>query len=170
MLLTTIVWLLAAVIAAFVGLVGLSQQRQLAREQLTGPAAAVAVLGTLFALANIGAQLTVPGRLYDNPDDRYGIFGTHVAGVHIFWGLVLIALFALPPLLVAFPLPGRGHRIGLLCGWLLITFIWQLGDTPIEGLVAAPSLYLTWFAWLATLLATVALVTRPPPETVDRLS
>jgi hypothetical protein len=155
------------VVAAFVGIVGLSQQRQLARTQSTGPAIAAAVLGILFALANSGAQLTVPGALYDNPNDRYGIFGTGVAGVHIFWGLVLIVLFLVPPLLAGIALPGRGARICLLCGWLLITFIWQLGDTPIEGLVAAPGLYLTWIAWIATLLATAALAIRPQPEAVE---
>ncbi len=169
LLLTTIVWLLAAVVAAFVGVAGLLQQRQLARTQSTGPAIAAAVLGILFALANSGAQLTVPGALYDNPNDRYGIFGTGVTGVHIFWGLVLIALFSVPPLLATIPLPGRRTRICLLFGWLLITFIWQLGDTPIEGLVAAPGLYLTWIAWIATLLATAVLAIRPQPEAVDLL-
>jgi hypothetical protein len=167
LLLTTIVWLLASVVAAFVGLVGLSQQRQLARARATGPAIFAAVLAALFALANGGAQLTVPGALYDNPNNRYGIFGTGVAGVHIFWGLVLIVLFVVPPLLACLALPGRGLRVGLLCGWLLVTFIWQLGDTPIEGLVAAPGLYLTWIAWFATLLATAAIAIASPPETVD---
>lgn len=162
LLLTTIVWLLACVIAAFVSVAGLSRQRQLTASPRQGPAVAAAILGTLFALANIGAQLTVPGSNYDSPDDRYGIFGTGVTGVHIFWGLVLIALFAVPPLLVWFTLPDRGTRLGVLCAWLLITFIWQVGDTPIENVVAAPGLYLTWTAWMATLLATMALAVSGP--------
>jgi hypothetical protein len=167
LLLTTIVWLLASVVAAFVGIAGLSQQRQLTRVRSAGPAAAAAILGTLFALANIGAQLTVPGSSYDSPDDRYGIFGTGVSGVHIFWGLVLIVLFSVPPLLAWVTLPARETRIGLLCAWLLITFIWQIGDTPIGILVAAPGLYLTWIAWLATLLATAAMALWPPQQAVD---
>ncbi|HET7012761.1 MAG TPA: hypothetical protein VFI65_02550 [Streptosporangiaceae bacterium] len=170
LLLTTIVWLLACIVAAFVGIAGLAQQRQLTRALSTGPAIAAGIGGILFALANSGAQVTLPGTRYDSPDFRYGIFGTGVTGVHILWGLVLIALFAAPPLLAIFPLPGRDTRVALLCGWLLVTFTWQLGDTPIEGLVSAPSLYLTWVAWLATLLATAVLVTRPPAEAVDLLS
>ncbi|HXS66605.1 MAG TPA: hypothetical protein VN767_27430 [Streptosporangiaceae bacterium] len=170
LLLTTIVWLLACIVAAFVGITGLAQQRRLAGARSTGPAIAAGFLGVLFALANSGAQVTFPGARYDNPEFRYGIFGAGVTGVHILWGLVLIVLFAGPPLLAIFPLPGRETRVVLLCGWLLVTFIWQLGDTPIEGLVAAPSLYLTWVAWLATLLATAVLVVRPPPEAVNLLS
>lgn len=166
LLLTTIVWLLASVVAAFVGMAGLSRRRESTLAESTGPAIAACVFGFLFALANSGAQLTVPGALYDNPNNRYGIFGTGVTGVHIFWGLVLIVLFAAPPF-VALALPSRAAKLALLFGWLLITFIWQLGDTPIEGLVAAPGLYVTWVFWIATLLATAAVAIGRPSGAVS---
>lgn len=114
----------------------------------------------LFALAYIATQ----AKLVGDPGVQFGIFGINVHGVLIFWGLVLIALFSVPPLLAALLLPDRAVTIGLLAGWLLVTFISQVGDSPVYDLVAAPGLYLTWITWLATLLATAVLVTRPSPE------
>jgi hypothetical protein len=163
LLLTTIVWLLASIAAAFIGFAGLTQYRQLKRAAPSGPATAVAVLGVLFALAYIAAQ----AKLVGDPSVQFGIFGIGVHGVLIFWGLVLIALFSVPPLLAALALPDRTVTIGLLAGWLLVTFISQVGDSPVFDEVAAPGLYLTWIAWLATLLATAVLMTRPSPEAVE---
>jgi hypothetical protein len=160
LLLTTIVWLLASIAAAFIGFAGLAQYRQLRRAAPSGPRIAAAVLGVLFALAYIATQ----AKLVGDPGVQFGIFGINVHGVLIFWGLVLIALFSVPPLLAALLLPDRAVTIGLLAGWLLVTFISQVGDSPVYDLVAAPGLYLTWIAWLATLLATAVLVTRPSPE------
>lgn len=163
LLLTTIVWLLASIAAAFIGFAGLAQQRQLTRAVPSGPATAVGVIGVLYALANIVDQ----AKFRSDPSVQLGIFGAGVHGVEIFWGLVLIALFSAPPLMAGFWLPNRPAAIGLITGWLLVTFIWQVGDSPVADLIAAPGLYLTWIVWLATLLATAVLVTRPQPEAVN---
>jgi hypothetical protein len=163
LLLTTIIWLLASIAAAFIGFAGLAQYRQLRRATPSGPAVVVAVLGVLFALANIANQ----AKLVGDPSVQFGIFDNRMHGVFIFWGLVLIALFSVPPLLAALLLPDRPVTIALLAGWLLVTFISQVGDSPVYDLVAAPGLYLTWIAWIATLLATAALLIRPSPEAVD---
>lgn len=163
LLLTTVIWLLASIAAAFIGFAGLAQQRQLAWVRTAGPATAVAIFGALFALANIPDQTKVRS----DPSFQLGIFGSNVHGVLIFWALVLIVLFLVPPLLAGFLLPNRAAATGLMAGWLAVTFVSQISDSPIPGLVAEPGLYLTWITWIATLLATAVLVTRRQPDAVE---
>jgi len=152
---TSIVAILAAIIAAWVAVAALRRWRQLGRQQPDGLSIVLTIVGVCFGLANIFGQLSLPGgQLIGN------VLGPAVAGWFILWGLVFIVAFALPPVLASFMRPGSPVQLAVWAGWLLIVLSWQISDSPTDGFKAAYGLYLTWLAWLIVAAGTVVLAIR----------
>jgi hypothetical protein len=157
---TSIVAIIGALIAAFVAIVALRRWRQLGGQRPDGLSVVLTIAGVCFALANVFGQLRAPhslrGVLIGN------ILGPGVTGWFIAWGLVFLAVFALPPVLASFMRPGSPAQLAIWAGWLLIVLAWQISDSPTDGFTAAYGLYLTWLAWLLAAVGTVALALRRP--------
>ncbi|HYK33838.1 MAG TPA: hypothetical protein VEV63_17835 [Streptosporangiaceae bacterium] len=152
---TSIVAILAAIIAAWVAVAALRRWRQLGRQRPDGLSVVLTIVGVCFGLANIFGQLRVPGGpLIGN------VLGPAVAGWFILWGLVFLVAFALPPVLASFMRPGSPVQLAVWAGWLLIVLSWQISDSPTDGFKAAYGLYLTWLAWLVVAAGTVVLAVR----------
>jgi len=157
---TSVVAIIGAVIAAFIAIVALRRWRQLGRQRPDGLSVVLTIAGVCFALANVFGQIRTPhsfgGVLVGN------ILGPGVTGWFILWGLVFLAVFALPPVLASFMRPGSAAQLAIWAGWLLIVLAWQISDSPTDGYAAGYGLYLTWLAWLLATVGTVALALRGP--------
>jgi hypothetical protein len=152
---TSIVAILAAIVAAWVAFAALRRWRQLGKQRPDGLSVVLTIAGVCFGLANIFGQLSVPGgQLIGN------VLGPAVAGWFILWGLVFLVAFALPPVLASFMRPGSPVQLAVWAGWLLIVLSWQISDSPTDGFKAAYGLYLTWLAWLIVAAGTVVLAIR----------
>jgi hypothetical protein len=154
LVLISVIWLAAALIAAVASVAGLVRWHQLARNRPAGLPALLAAAGVCYALANILAQGQAGGILLFNA------LGPGVKGWSILWGIVFVALLAVPPLLAAFLLPGSGAQLAVWTGWLLFALSNQLSASPTDGIGAEPGLYLTWLLWIAVLAGTLIMAAR----------
>jgi hypothetical protein len=159
--LTSWVTVLGALTAASVAISALRRRKLLARQVGDPIVAIVAIVGVLFPLTNILPQISFDGAGTGN------VLGHDVTGWRILWGLIFLVVFALPPVLAAFLPAGSRLQLGVLTGWLVIVFAWQLSDSPTDGYKAAAGLYLGWIVWLLVLVGTIALAARgpQPPQT-----
>ncbi len=147
-----------ATAAAATAAAGLARLAMIGPQRRDGLSIAATLAGLAFVLSNIFGQDRIDGFLIGN------VLGPGVKGWFVLWGLVFLAMFAIPPVVASFVRPGSPAQLGLLSGWLLLALVWQISDSPVDGFQAAYGLYLTWICWMAVLAAAIALGARRAPR------
>lgn len=147
-----------AVLAA--GVAGIAAAGALGRRQLPGRykqpglSAILSGFGLGFVASMLFGQIRFEGVLVGNVE------GSGVRSWFVLWGLIFLALYAIPPIVSFFFRPGSSAQIALWSGWLVAVLAWQISDSPVDGLTPAFGLGLTWFCWLAALICMIALAVR----------
>ncbi len=94
--------LLAAFAAAVTAVAGLARSRTDRATQPDGLSIAATIAGLGFVLSNIVGQDRIDGFLVGN------VLGPGVRDWYVLWGLVFLAVFAIPPVIASFLKPGFG--------------------------------------------------------------
>ncbi len=153
---TSVISLLAALVAALIALAALASRRQLGRQKADPIAIILLIAGLIYPLTNIVAQEKINGFEFGN------VLGSGVQGYYIFWGIIFLVLFALPPILSVLLAPGSRAHVALWVGWVILVLGWQISGSPVDGEKPATGLVLSWLSWVLVLVFTLILAVRGP--------